>query len=72
MLWNLIEAKKTETKMTQTQIAELLRISPAYISRIKFGSIVPSYEVAQNLASWLGITTGQVFDAVPPVDERQN
>lgn len=72
MLWHLIEAKKLKENMTQNQVAELLKVSPAYVSRIKFGNIIPSYTVARGLADWLGITTGQVYDAVASVENRHN
>jgi transcriptional regulator with XRE-family HTH domain len=70
MLWNLIEEKKKQMSITQNQVAEVLGISPAYVTRLKQNDIIPSYDVANRIAVWLNISTGQVFDSLSSVSKN--
>lgn len=56
----LINARKSKG-YTQSDLAELVGISRAYLANIERGEHDPSLKVAQSIAKHLGISTDKIF-----------
>jgi transcriptional regulator with XRE-family HTH domain len=52
-------------KGSQTQLAAIVGVTPAAISRFKSGQIRPSYAVAKRLAEATGSTVGLWMEGTP-------
>jgi transcriptional regulator with XRE-family HTH domain len=51
----LIKAERVKRNLSQTRLAEILTVSPSYVSRLEAGQVVPSLELAESIAHVLNL-----------------
>ena len=56
-----IKAARSENKLTQEQLAELIGIVPSHVKQIEAGSRSPSVEVLYKLAHTLNFSVDDIF-----------
>jgi transcriptional regulator with XRE-family HTH domain len=57
---------RLEKRMTQEEFAELLQMSPDFVSFIERGINAPSFETLEVISSKLQITLSELFDFPEP------
>lgn len=53
---------RTQLKLTQAQLSELIDVSPSFIGYIENGKTYPSFKTIGLLATALKVSPGQLFD----------
>lgn len=56
-----IKAARTENRITQEQLAEIIGVAPSHIKQIEAGNRNPSIEVLYHLAQALNFSVDDVF-----------
>jgi len=60
-LGSAIKAARTENKITQEQLAEMIGVAPSHIKQMEAGNRNPSVEVLYKLARTLNFSVDDVF-----------
>ncbi|QOX63728.1 helix-turn-helix transcriptional regulator [Anoxybacterium hadale] len=60
-LGRAIKASRTENKITQEQLAEIIGVAPSHIKQLEAGNRSPSIEVLYQLAHVLNLSIDQIF-----------
>lgn len=56
-----IKAARTQNKITQEQLAEMIGVAPSHIKQLEAGNRSPSIEVLYQLAHSLNLSVDQIF-----------
>ena len=60
-LGTAVKAARTENKITQEQLAEMIGVAPSHIKQIEAGNRNPSIEVLYKLAQTLNLSVDEIF-----------
>lgn len=58
---NFIKEKRTELGLSQTELADRLKISMSHLNKIERGKRVPSMRLAVRIAKELDCTLSEIF-----------
>jgi|CZKV01.1.fsa_nt_gi putative transcriptional regulator len=72
MLKNQLAECLAERKIRQSQLARRLRMSAAYVSRLRSGKIQPSIGAALRIAHYFGKPVEQIFQLVETTGKESN
>src|SRR5438067_835316 len=65
-----IRELRLEHRLTGRKLAELAGVTPAFISQIELGQVMPSLSAVLRIADVLGTTLGYLFDPARPPANR--
>lgn len=66
-----IKTYREQAGLTQTRLAEALRLNQGYISQIENGEKKPSLEIAQRIADFFGVGVDDLWINAPSTPESE-